>query len=185
MATSSPAAITHICNRIIRLEPSSILDVGIGFGKYGFLAREYTDIYKGRYHRNEWIINIDGIEGFEKLVTKFHYQIYDNVYIGNACDLIDTLDNYDLIMCIDMLEHVEKDKGKLLLETFKNKSKTAIISIPIKPSRQGRGKYDNPFAPHRAIWSEEELSEFGNVIRIKDYNKVKDYVDLFFLLEVV
>ncbi len=185
MATSSPATITHICNRIIRLEPSSVLDVGIGFGKYGFLAREYTDIYRGRYYKNEWITNIDGIEGFEKLVTKLHYHIYDNIYIGDACKLINTIDNYDLIMCVDMLEHVEKDEGKLLLKAFKNKSKTAIVSVPIRPSKQGRGKYNNQFAPHRSIWSEKELSEFGNIIRIKDYNKVKEYVDLFFLLETV
>jgi len=183
MPTSSPAAITYICNRITRLEPLSVLDVGIGFGKYGFLAREYTDVYRGRYHKDEWVTNIDGIEGFKNLVTEFHHYVYNNIYIGDACALINTLNNYDLIVCVDMLEHVEKDKGKLLLNAFKNKSKTTIVSVPIKPSKQGKGKYNNPFAPHRSVWLEEELSEFGNITKIKDYNKMKEYVDMFFLLE--
>lgn len=89
MGTSTPAALTYICQKIIKIKPKSVLDIGIGFGKYGFLSREYTDIYRGNYF--EWKTRIDGIEGFKKYVTKLQRIIYDNIYIGNAIKIIKKL----------------------------------------------------------------------------------------------
>ena len=54
-------------------QPLRILDVGVGFGKWGHLFREYTDINEAehdpaRYARENWRVQIDGIEGFGALV---------------------------------------------------------------------------------------------------------------------
>lgn len=54
MPTSSPDPITYVCKKIVEVKPNTVLDVGVGFGKYGFLAREYTDIWNDRYFREEW-----------------------------------------------------------------------------------------------------------------------------------
>jgi len=182
MANSTPAPITDICRRIIKIKPKSVLDVGIGFGKYGFLCREYTDIHYGNYF--EWKTRIDGIEGFEKYITKLQRCIYDNIYIGDAADIIKTLGVYDLIISVDMLEHLEKEKGKMLLKDIKKHCGTSIISLPIYPSKQKGGKFKNKFGPHRSVWTEEDLSIFGKVTKIKDYNKQREYLDRVFILEI-
>ena len=182
MGTSTPAALTHICQRIIKIKPTSVLDIGIGFGKYGFLSREYTDIYHGNHF--EWKTIIDGIEGFEKYITKLQRIIYDNIYMGDATKIIRTLGMYDLILSIDMLEHVEKDLGVVLLQDIMNHSKHAIISLPMYPSKQDVGKYRNKFGPHRSVWTEKELDKFGEVIKIKDYDKQGKIGDRVFILEI-
>jgi len=183
MANSTPAPLTDICRRIIKIKPNSVLDIGIGFGKYGFLCREYTDIQRGNYF--EWKTKIDGIEGFGKYITKLQKIVYDNIYIGDAVDIIKTLDIYDLIISVDMLEHLEKEVGKQFLIDIKKHCKTAIIALPIHPSKQHGGKFKNTkFGPHRSEWTEKELSKFGKVSKVMDYNKKREYVESVFIVDI-
>lgn len=51
MPTSYPEAISSILELVRREEPRSILDLGVGFGKYGMLCREMLDIPYERYSR--------------------------------------------------------------------------------------------------------------------------------------
>lgn len=83
-----------------------------------------------------------------------------------------------------MLEHLEKKEGLELLKDITEHSKNAIISLPIYPSKQHLGKNKNIFAPHRSIWKEEELNQFGKVIKVKDYNKQKNIEERVFILEI-
>ena len=92
-----------------------------GFGKFGFLTREYTDVRLGRYFN--WETRIDGIEIFESYITQLQREIYDNIYVGNAIDILPTLGNYDVIICSDVLEHLSEKDGVFLLNTVKEKSK--------------------------------------------------------------
>ena len=68
MPSSRPNTIPTVVHLLRQLKPQSILDVGVGFGKWGHLFREYTDIIEAehdpaRYQRKNWRIRIDGIEG--------------------------------------------------------------------------------------------------------------------------
>ena len=56
--------IPWVIKLLSKIDPSSILDIGIGNGSYGFLIRQYLDIAKGRLSRDEWELMIDGIEVF-------------------------------------------------------------------------------------------------------------------------
>ena len=44
MPSSRPNTIPTVIHLVKQFQPKSILDVGIGFGKWGHLFREYTDI---------------------------------------------------------------------------------------------------------------------------------------------
>ncbi len=44
MPSSRPNTIPTVIHLVRQLKPKSILDVGVGFGKWGHLFREYTDI---------------------------------------------------------------------------------------------------------------------------------------------
>ena len=66
MPSSRPNAIPTTVHVVRQLDPASILDVGVGFGKWGLLFREYTDIRASetdshRYQKAAWKIRIDGI----------------------------------------------------------------------------------------------------------------------------
>lgn len=145
--------------------PRSVLDIGIGFGKFGFLAREYTDVRFGRYFN--WETRIDGIEIFEKYVTQLQRQIYDNIYIGNATDILPNLSNYDIIICSDMLEHLSVEDGTFLLNTIKQKSKFAMIVTPVRVLRQ-EALYNNEHERHVSVWPTETLGRWGKVTQFEN-----------------
>ncbi len=163
MPCSRPSALVHMCNRIIEKNPMSVLDIGIGFGKFGFLAREYTDVRLGRYFH--WQTRIDGIEIFEKYVTPLQQQIYDSIYIGNAIDILPTLGNYDMIICSDMLEHVNEHDGVFLLDAIEKKSRFAMIVTPVRVLQQ-EALYNNEHEKHISSWSKEILSKLGEVFQL-------------------
>ncbi len=165
MPSSRPYALVQICNRIMEKNPNSILDIGIGFGKFGFLAREYTDVRLGRYFN--WKTRIDGIEIFEKYVTQLQRQIYDSIFIGNAINILPTLNNYDMIICSDMLEHLSEEDGFSLLDTIKQKSKFAMIVTPVRVLVQ-EAIYNNEHERHISAWPIETLSRWGKVFQFEN-----------------
>ena len=143
----------------------SVLDIGIGFGKFGFLAREYTDVRLGRYFN--WQTRIDGIEIFEKYVTPLQRQVYDNIHIGNAIDILPTLGKYDMIICSDMLEHLNENDGAFLLDAIEKKSGFAMIVTPVRVLQQ-EAIYNNEHERHISSWPKEALSKLGEVFQFEN-----------------
>jgi len=168
MPSSDIHLIPHVCTQFRALMPNSVLDIGIGFGKYGFLAREYLDIYEERYQPITWRTKIDGIEIFADYVGNLQRIFYNNIYIGDALDCLRKLDNYDLILLLDVIEHIEKTRGFELLKLISEKSEVALISSPIKVKSLGAPlmKYGNIYERHLSQWTEEELGQFGGVKKV-------------------
>ena len=162
MPCSRPSALARMCNRIMEKSPMSVLDIGIGFGKFGFLAREYTDVRLGRYF--DWKTRIDGIEIFEKYITQLQRDIYNNIYIGDAMNILPTLDRYDMIICSDMLEHLSEKDGAALLDSISGKSGFSMIATPVKVLQQ-EALYNNEHEKHISAWSNEILSNWGEVLQ--------------------
>ena len=160
MPTSNPDAVTFVSQVILSMNPASVLDVGIGFGKYGFLAREYTDICRERYHN--WTTRIDGIEIWEKYITDLQRMVYTNIYIGDAVEVIKDLPVYDLLICSDMLEHLSKERGQEFMRLAMEHSKHSIVLLPSRPSNQ-KAVNGNPHEAHIATWTQEELAPYGAV----------------------
>ena len=166
MPSSTWVMLPTICQKINASKAKSILDIGIGFGKYGFLAREYTDVCARNYKSETWKVRIDGIEIFPEYITPLHMLIYDNVYVGSAKDMLAKVDNYDLIMFFDVIEHMNKADGLVVLNLIKQKSKQALVSTPMKMAKQGK-LYGNEHERHVQQWTKKDLEAFGTVIEIK------------------
>ena len=161
MPSSRPAIISLICEIILGYQPKSIADLGMGFGKIGVLAREYTDIWNGRYDAKLWETRIDGVEGFKNYIQPWHNEIYTNIY---PC-LIEEFKpeiTYDLILLIDVLEHFEKPTGKKVLDMIIRNSKSAIIATPQHVLEQGAVN-GNQLEIHRSQWLYDDLQTFGKV----------------------
>jgi hypothetical protein len=157
MPTSRPYHLTWLCNEIINLHPQSILDIGIGFGSKGMLFREYTDVWNGNMFERK--VRIDGVEIFPEYITDLQKGIYDNIYIGDILQLIDTLDCYDLIYMGDVLEHISRDDGFKLIEKLKKKSRDLIIVTPLVVGHQG-AVYGNSSEAHISQWSTLDFDGF-------------------------
>ncbi|MCM8758015.1 MAG: glycosyltransferase family 1 protein, partial [Candidatus Omnitrophica bacterium] len=66
MPTSDYHHIPDILHIVEYLKPESILDIGIGFGIYGYLFRYVLELYQGIDIKGS-NLRIDGIEIYEKL----------------------------------------------------------------------------------------------------------------------
>lgn len=150
MPTSRPYHLTWLCNKIIELKPHSILDIGIGFGTKGMLFREYTDVWRGDMFEKK--VRIDGVEIFDKYVSKLQREIYDHIYIGDILELIDTLPDYDLIYMGDVLEHITREEGFELIKKLRRKSRDLVIVTPAKVGHQG-AVYGNENESHISQWN--------------------------------
>src|ERR1044071_170740 len=169
MPSSRPNAIPTVIHLVRQLNPQSILDVGIGFGKWGHLFREYTDINQAesdprRYRRRNWRVRIDGIEGHAPYLTPMHRFLYNKIHIGDACVLMKRLPRYDLIFMGDIIEHVEKAAGlRLLRQAVKRAKKALIVSTP----KYETGQTDlcaNELERHRSVWSDRDFNQFDRFI---------------------
>lgn len=174
MPGSHSYQINQIINLITLIDPKSILDIGVGFGKYGFLSREYLDTKEEQGYKN-FQLTVDGIEVFDNYLTPVHSFIYDNIFIGNALDVVPTLEKkYDLVLLIDVLEHFNYDDGILLLNKLLKCSNNILISIPVKIGDQGAA-YDNIHEVHEFQWLNKHFKNFKNTLFL--YNQ-KSYLTL-------
>src|SRR6266545_2972723 len=108
MPVSNPWHAPVVLHLVLAVHPTSILDVGIGLGTYGFLLRQYLDITRGNLDRNRWEVRIDGIEVFGGYKNPVWDYAYDSVLLGDVRSLLANIGRYDVILCNDILEHFEK-----------------------------------------------------------------------------
>jgi hypothetical protein len=167
MPSSRPNTIPTVIHIVKQLQPASILDVGVGFGKWGHLFREYTDIVAAehnpkRYKRKHWRVRIDGIEGHADYLTAMHRFLYNEILIGDALQIVRDISPYDLIFLGDIIEHFRKRDGLRLLQRCIMKARKAVvISTPrhetLQPDLCG-----NALERHRSIWLESDFKEFAD-----------------------
>lgn len=139
---------------------TSILDIGCGFGKYGFLFREHLDIRKRRYDKSNWKIRIDAVEIWPEYITSLHRYIYSCIFICDIITAAKLCNDYDLVLLIDVLEHMNKKKGKRALSILTEKVKRAIvISIPETFKPGACSSWPNPNEEHRCLWTYDDLKE--------------------------
>jgi len=162
MPSSHWYQLNEIMELILLTRPKSILDVGVGFGKYGFLSREYLELFDGREKFDDWKRTIDGIEIFEDYITSLNKMIYDKIYIGNALEILPTLDKkYDLILLIDIIEHFNYDDGIRLLKMCEMHGKNTITSTPKRFLSQ-REMFGNPFEVHKFLYKKKHFKFIKN-----------------------
>lgn len=167
MPTSRPYHLAWLCDKVIELQPQSILDIGVGFGGKGMLFREYTDVWYGNMFNKKVII--DGVEIFDKYITDLQREIYDNIYIGDIRELVNTIGNYDLIYMGDVIEHMPKEDGLECVRKLKRKCKTLVIVTPVVVSEQG-AVYENE---HETHVSEYKLLDFGKSFKALTFGNMQ------------
>ncbi len=159
MPTSTYSHIPTVIRFFETARPGSLLDIGLGNGKIGFLARDLLDVMLGeRYHKKDWRVKIDGIEVFGDYIQAHQRAIYDDIHIGDAFEVIDRLGEYDLVFLGDVLEHLEKERAWVFLDKCLPHAKQyVILAIPLGENWVQPEIYGNPHEEHKSFWSREEL----------------------------
>lgn len=131
------------------VKPRSVLDVGVGFGKYGLLLREFVGCPP--------IERLEGIEAWQPYVDNFPWLqcIYDRVQVGSVLNLTRAeLAEFDLVLMVDVLEHLDKDAGHALLNRIDGH---VVICTPAEFFQNPEAE-ERPPEMHRSLWSVEDFA---------------------------
>jgi len=163
MPVSCSGHISHCIAHIITCAPQSVLDVGCGFGLWGFLCRMYLDVMPERVQPPDWKIRIDGIEIHAPYIQAHQRSLYNHVHIADICEMAPQLDPYDLIIAGDVIEHLDKDDGETVLRTLYGKARKALlVNIPLGAGWEHGIVHDNPGELHRSQWEYEDFAPYPN-----------------------
>ena len=153
MPSCRPDIISEIVYKILEIVPQTILDVGVGYGKWGVLCTEYLTYWKSVKPK------IDGVEIFENYKSPAH-GVYNKIFYSDVIDILDEVGNYNLVLIIDVIEHLNREDGLRLLDA----SKSYIVSTPEYWSPQGTC-FGNKYETHISRWA---LDDFVNSQLILD-----------------
>ncbi|MEO8513950.1 MAG: class I SAM-dependent methyltransferase [Ignavibacteria bacterium] len=172
MGTSNWQNISYNIELIRKLDPITILDVGVGFGRWGILFREFLEIWDNGRYNGKWQRVIDGVEIFPDYIKDYHKYFYDEIYLINAIDYLrNTHKVYELINFGDVIEHLTKEEGKELIELALTKGRSVLINIPIGKHWAQEGTPENPYEEHKSIWYNNDFTQYK-------YHKIKTFYDL-------
>jgi hypothetical protein len=159
--------IPAIMHEVCRLQPQNVVDLGIGYGKYGTLLREVLDGMHGRCRVEQWQHRIIGFEAFEAYRNPC-WGAYDVVHI---CDFASPeyhpVTGSDLVLMIDSLEHLEPEQGREFLARLVKENKHVIVSVPIQHMPQG-AVYGNDYETHRTHHTGKEFDGYSPKVLHRD-----------------
>ena len=164
MPTSDYHQISDVLHVVEHARPRSVLDVGVGFGKWGILCREVLEVYQERVQPDSWQCRVDGVEIFESYRNPLWALAYNHVEIGDAFDTLARSGRYDLILCCDVIEHFDKDKGHRLLAKMLDHGKIVVVTSPRGFVEQGAA-YGNEHERHKSGWGEQDFSPYHHVYK--------------------
>ncbi len=165
MATSLYHNTVFVLNFLSDMQPSSILDVGAGFGRWGFLCRCHLCGGNSVTHVPVQSVKIDAVEGYAGNVNPVYQAVYDNTHVGDARAVVPVLGQYDVIICGDMIEHLPKEDGIILVDEMITHAKTAVVlSVPLGACPQG-SLGGNELEQHLATWYEADFARWNALVR--------------------
>lgn len=169
MPVSTAVHISFCLELILPPQPKSVLDVGCGFGLWGFLCREYLDVFAGRVRPEDWETRIDAIEMFEPYIQAHQRALYSSIQIADIREAAASLDSYDLIIAGDVIEHLDKADGERVLDTLYQKASNALlVNIPIGAGWDHPETHGNPGELHRSQWYPEDFLAYAARGRLFD-----------------
>lgn len=128
MPSSDYNMIPKVLDVVTSIRPKSILDIGVGNGRYGFLFRECLDWNYARFRRDLWETEIDGIEVNGTYVNAIHHWAYDAIIRSDWLEW-ESDKRYELAFMGDVLEHFQEGKWQqALLKARKQSCMTLVVS---------------------------------------------------------
>ena len=162
MPTSNPEVVPLVHQLFDALRPSSILDVGIGFGLWGALFRAWSDVRAAELEPDrywKWKTRIVGVESYRPYVSAL-YQLYDRVLWGDALSVLTELpEEYDFVFLGDIIEHFTLEEGARLLDLGRSAVRSGGLMAVTTPRffRPQAPVMGNPREEHLSFWHDYDL----------------------------
>lgn len=148
MPTSNLWLVPKVLTYVAELKPRFVLDVGPGHGKYGVLMREYVPTIR----------QLDAVEAEERYVDRYWWltAVYDDVRVQDVATMTaDELEQYDLVLMCDVLEHLDAEAAGRLLRRFAG----AVVVCTPRDYFQNPEHRAYPTESHRSHWSARSIEE--------------------------
>lgn len=162
MASSFADQIPMVMYLIRRLGPKTVLDIGKGFGKYGFLVHEYCGV---PWHERpdpaktlgeQSRVAVDAVEAQGDYLWPHIEQLYRETFIGDIGELYDGLHGYDLVLMADVIEHLPKEVGLRVARHFVQEGSAVLITTPKDFFHQEL--FESEYEQHRSLWTPEDFA---------------------------
>ncbi len=156
--STSPLSLDHVV--IPRIVGDSVLDVGCGYGKWGFLAKKYFwNTENGDIMREPFVAGVDLYS--PNLARLNKHSIYNLLTQSNAMRLPFKDNSFDTIIAMEIIEHMPEEDGfKLLSELERVARKRVMLSTPNKLDLRGGVEDESGFNPHEAHLSWWKIKTF-------------------------
>ncbi|MBN8706201.1 MAG: class I SAM-dependent methyltransferase [Bacteroidetes bacterium] len=117
-----------------KLKPKHILDAGMGFGQYSY----FMSINQPKAKIDSVDLNTEHINAFGEFCRRLNLPI-----AVSEADLTKYVNqnNYDFILCVDVMEHIEDDRS--VLKNFYASMKSGGHLLISTPSDQGGSDHDH------------------------------------------
>ena len=167
MASSFVEQIPTIIRLIQSLGPKRVLDIGKGFGKYGFLIHEYVGIDNlKRIDPSKTLaelsnLKIDAVEADKDLMLPHLNQIYTTTFAGDVTKIYKDLPSFELVLMIDVIEHLDKGSAVEVLKYFLELNTNILIATPINYFQQEL--YESDYEHHISHWKLKDFKALGIV----------------------
>jgi hypothetical protein len=147
---------------VVQLRPASVMDVGCGYGKWGFLVREALDFVGGRHTQHDRSVRIDGIDAYPVESPLLDW-VYDSVTTGEVMD--EEISGYDLVVMGDVIEHIPKRQGREIVDELLARNRCVLVNTPREFFQQEI--LDNPYETHRSFWTAKDFARWPADVDIR------------------
>lgn len=165
---SMPEGKPYAIEKIVEINPSTVLDVGAGRGAYPTIIFPYL--------RNTVF---DAIEVWQPYVDEYRlHRKYRNVFVVDAREHTDF--KYDLVIFGDVFEHMPEKDAVELWNRASEQATFGLISIPIvhMPQEEING---NPYEVHEEEdWSTQlVLEKFHSIVEYRTFEQTGVFIGYF------
>jgi len=146
-----------ILSEIPLLDNKIVLDLGCGRGIWGYLMRSE------RMGDNAYLIGIDLYKPYLQFCKK--YQVYDNILIADVRFLPFKDKSVDVVLAIEIIEHLEKDEGYKFIDNIERICKEKIIISTPNGWREQNAINEPQSQRHKSSWTVKYFKKRGYKIR--------------------
>jgi len=138
------------------LSDKVILDVGCGFGEWGFLIRTRKSGYPCLIGLDVWRSHLDKL----RFLTVYSELVYCRI---PPIPLKDK--STDITLACELLEHLPKEVGfRFLAELERVTKELIIVSVPLNAPQEEI--YGNPYEKHVSEWLPRDFVQHGYEIKV-------------------